>query len=1129
MQQTITLFVVLVISLLFHIYSIILKKRKTPAFSSTIQRTNKFETLVKVSFPKRKLKTFCAVLDKLVSITPGSSPMVIEIFSHNHKFLKAEADKVWKDSLSIPPLPCYDNHQARILQFIQYYLKNNDYSFVESDFISSMKAHQKKVVFTNNEAHALHFILRYALIQKIFDHVRFTCHEVDKRFTEETISHAIHSLNTLNDIPLHRLAEDSSIIHEHLKQDEIYSKMDAQSRLMYRAKVAHIAKHTHRNERLICETVLLLTKKSQTSDLRSHVGYYLMDEGYPLLLKELNAYDFQPRIMEIICKHTENIQIIFSVSCFLIFLAIGFFCNYPLWLLLPFSLFFLSLIQPYFEHLIQKTSLPKMKIKQLSADTQTLVVCHALLTTADDAIRAVKHLSIMHAANPDEHIHFLLLGEFPSSLTATQSKDDEIIIACSAAIDALCKDTGHRFFYLQRGRFITAGAKTFHSYEGKHGGLDAIINLIHDENTYEEFLFSTFDFEELYQHYPYVLSLNTDITPPPESISALVGIMLHPLNRFCSVSAKPRGYAVVFPTLVPSLSQSATLLSRISPYYHQTNEIALIDTTAYKNLFHKVFPIGRVLHHNIASKHFKYSTTDSAVCFFYRSLSTLQEFSQHFYEYARSACQQLILLLPLKSSHSHRLLGKSGCLELFLFQLHSIKAALQILLMSYAALTNRPLSMIFIFLLPTVSKLCLKHKKTFTGMLLHLSLLPVIAFQQTLGVLTAVNRLLFARQHLQDLHVSSFSPQQSMLDFGLNMGFASFFASCSLIHRSPFPLLQALLWCALPFVSPYLDHTTVTKNIFSDHELNSLFKLCDKIFSYFETVLEASATEFPPEYVRFEPSFEYGDYTTPELMGTYMCSVLAAKKLRIISAFTAANLIADCATTLEVMPHWNGLFYDCYALDNALPKTDAKIQTFSNVLLGVCLLTCAQGLREMLPELGDAFYHLSATLDGLCKRMHFSKLYDQNKKTFFFFYSPQNCIYSETYETPFSEQNLLAYFFSVMMHEVPPNQLHSQKLAKTIKSTTPEALFASIFINPLKPFESTSAYKFSYRKQKIPFIDDGLAKGIQNDHVYSSFHQGIILCSACNLLCNNYFRHLFSSLPQVQAFSRLGNTSLHKH
>lgn len=87
-----------------------------------------------------------------------------------------------------------------------------------------------------------------------------------------------------------------------------------------------------------------------------------------------------------------------------------------------------------------------MEVKALDEATRTLVVCPTMLMDARHAISMVKHLSVLHQANPDEHLHFMLLGDFQDSLTGALAGDGEIVSAASQAVRALCEDTGPSLF-----------------------------------------------------------------------------------------------------------------------------------------------------------------------------------------------------------------------------------------------------------------------------------------------------------------------------------------------------------------------------------------------------------------------------------------------------------------------------------------------------------------------------------------------------------------------------------------------------------------------------------------------------------------------------------------------------------
>lgn len=192
---------------------------------------------------------------------------------------------------------------------------------------------------------------------------------------------------------------------------------------------------------------------------------------------------------------------------------------------------------------------PRMQVDHLDASTQTLVVCPTMLMDAKHAISMVKHLSVLHQANPDAHLHFLLLGDFQDSLTGTLSGDGDIVAAASAAVRALCEDTGHPFFYLQRERVFSARDHLYMSRERKRGSLETLLKLIDGRPVEDSFAYASLPLESLKGQYRYVITLDSDTILPPGSALRLVGSMLHPLQRREKVQGRMRGISVLQPRM----------------------------------------------------------------------------------------------------------------------------------------------------------------------------------------------------------------------------------------------------------------------------------------------------------------------------------------------------------------------------------------------------------------------------------------------------------------------------------------------------------------------------------------------------------------------------------------------------
>ena len=98
-----------------------------------------------------------------------------------------------------------------------------------------------------------------------------------------SISNSIGSLRLISSLDWRLFVEENSIVEHTLCKDHggIYSKMDFLTRDRYRHVVEHISKKSGISENEIAKIAIRLADKNvhQNQSSRSHVGYYLIDEG----------------------------------------------------------------------------------------------------------------------------------------------------------------------------------------------------------------------------------------------------------------------------------------------------------------------------------------------------------------------------------------------------------------------------------------------------------------------------------------------------------------------------------------------------------------------------------------------------------------------------------------------------------------------------------------------------------------------------------------------------------------------------------------------------------------------------------------------------------------------------------
>lgn len=330
------------------------------------------------------------------------------------------------------------------------------------------------------------------------------------------VSNAVTSLRAIGRLPWQRVLEDLSPLHAALCSDEIYPQMDRESRAYYRACVARLARRSGRSEQNVYETALSLAQNIKTNDVRAHVGYYLLDEGVETLMRRLQLNRLTQRLYRFTLHHAFGLARFGSWLAFAFLLIWARLMHLPFFVWLPLGAVFLYSAQQFVIARLQKhitpRLVPRMRVERLNEQTQTLVVCPTMLLNAKHALAMVKHLSVLHEANPDPHLHFLLLGDFQDSLTGTLSGDEDIVTTADTAIRALCESSGHPFFYLQRERVF---ADHIHmSRERKRGGVETLLCLVDGRPIEDRFVHATFAPETLKGKYRYVITLDSDTILP---------------------------------------------------------------------------------------------------------------------------------------------------------------------------------------------------------------------------------------------------------------------------------------------------------------------------------------------------------------------------------------------------------------------------------------------------------------------------------------------------------------------------------------------------------------------------------------------------------------------------------------
>jgi len=358
----------------------------------------------------------------------------------------------------------------------------------------------------------------------------------------------IVSLRELTDLEWEKLYEDVSETDKLLRQDplDMYSRMDFESRAAYRNAVAELSAHSEWTEQQIVEKALILARAphhastQRGNDRRSHIGYYLVDDGKKILRR---AISYQPsrltRVRDAVLRGPDFFYLVgIEISAFAVLTLVTLVSHVRLPGFAVLALFLLPAVDCGVSvvNLLVTLLLPPKKplkldfAKGIPEESATMVVIPTLLITEAQARQAAKALEIRYLANRDANLHFGLLTDPPDS---TQEFDDKDAIAgyCSGLIQELNRKyaSGGKgtFFHFHRNRLFNEAEGIWMGWERKRGKLVEFNNLLLGRS--DSFPVTVGDLSIL-PKIKYVITLDADTQLPRDAARRLVGAIAHPLN-----------------------------------------------------------------------------------------------------------------------------------------------------------------------------------------------------------------------------------------------------------------------------------------------------------------------------------------------------------------------------------------------------------------------------------------------------------------------------------------------------------------------------------------------------------------------------------------------------------------------
>jgi hypothetical protein len=253
-----------------------------------------------------------------------------------------------------------------------------------------------------------------------------------------------------------------SVVEQKLREDpgRVYGNMDFLTRDRYRHAVEKLAKESLLSEAEVARRAIQLAHESATSNdaepRTSHVGFYLIDAGRPLLERAVNAHRSIVALLTRLASRFPSFLYLgaiwmltglftagmvamahahaLSVATLVVVAIIS---------LLATSHLAVGLVNWLLTLLVTPHPLPRMDCSSgIAPESRTLVVVPAMLTNARGIEDLVEALEVRFLANQDVNLRFALLTDFLDASEETMPEDTDLLQLVRAKIGALNEKYG---------------------------------------------------------------------------------------------------------------------------------------------------------------------------------------------------------------------------------------------------------------------------------------------------------------------------------------------------------------------------------------------------------------------------------------------------------------------------------------------------------------------------------------------------------------------------------------------------------------------------------------------------------------------------------------------------------------
>ena len=799
----------------------------------------------------------------------------------------------------------------------------------------------------------------------------------------------ITSIKAINRISFQKIFEKTNKTEELLNNDPsgIFKRQTDDTKAQYRNIIKKISSKTEISEIYITEEILKLASRYKNSkDLqdmkKSHVGYYLIDEG----IYELKEKILERKVRKHSTKKAALKYIIISILIPLIVdtLIIEMINQTILWKIVLFILLYIPIFEiiiKIINYILSKTKksekLPKINFENgVSDDSKTMVAIPTILNDHAKVIEMFKKIEKYYLANQDKNIYFILLGDCTTSEKKVEKFDQEVIDCGIKEAEKLNTkyQEKYRFNFLYRKRKWNPKEEKYMGWERKRGLLIQFNDiLLKKENT--DFLVNTL--EKFDEKIKYVITLDSDTNLILDSAQKMIGAMAHILNKpIIENGIVVNGYGIMQPrigiTLEDSQKSMFTKIFSGNPgidFY--TNSIfdiyqdcfkegiftgkGIYDIEVYQKIIKDQFPENRILSHDLLEGNY-------LRCAQISDIVLLDSFPTQYLSYLERENRwirgdwQISEWLEKKVGRIRNPINQMSKYKIIDNLRRSVLPISELILLIMAiAQKNVPIlaitvTAIFIAtILETINKFI--YKKSITEEKIYadkqfyrnisgvrgtalrngieIATLPTIAMNSATAVTKTLYRL-YKKKKLLEWKTSDQVDKstQNSLEYYCKKMIANIILGIIMFgFMNPLGMVVGTLWIFGPFISWKISKKIVSEATISKENEKYLKNIAQETWNYFNETFTKENNYLVPDNYQQGRKNKFVSRTSSTNIGLQILSIISASDLNFISSTEAIERLKKVLDTINQLPKWNGHLYNWYNIKTLQPLKPEYIST----------------------------------------------------------------------------------------------------------------------------------------------------------------------------------------------------------